>query len=100
MPVETQNVRGSDSVGDFVESTIAYHAPGAVRFTTGVRTYPEVGEDVAVLTQRFPDGLIPQNQHGSLNEIVSAFPTLERSLLDLGVLMYEGCQMQNTHFFR
>eukprot|EP00041_Stephanoeca_diplocostata_P028325 m.800507 g.800507 ORF g.800507 m.800507 type:complete len:823 (-) comp23355_c0_seq15:151-2619(-) len=99
-PVESNDLTGSDSIGEFKEAMVKYHAPGGVRFTTGVRTYQNLGEDIAVLTQHFPDGLVPQNQHGRLNEVVSAFPTFGDALLDLGVLMYEGCQLQNTHFFR
>ena len=47
-----------------------------------------------VLTQAFPSGLRSGNRDGKRDEIVSAFPTLALSDLDLGVLFYEGVQVR------
>ena len=69
---------------------------------TGIRTYDDAAAgDVAVLTQRFPGGLEPQNKHGKTGEIVSAFPSIGESLVDsLAVVWYEGVQLQNSRVFR
>ena len=61
-----------------------------------MRRYPDRGSNVVVLTQHFPSGLVPENQHGMTNEVVSGFPTLRRAHIDLGVLDFEGVQLQNT----
>ena len=90
---------GTDDIGEYAEASLAWTAGSAVRMVTGVRTYA-AQPDVAVPTQTFPLGLSPHNKEGSREEIVSAFPTLERTLLDLGVLFYAGVQLQNTQFFK
>ena len=90
---------GTDELGEYVEESLAWTADGATRMVTGVRTYSSQ-PDIAVLTQTFPRGLKPQNKNGSREEIVSAFPTLARTRLDLGVLFYAGVQLQNTQFFK
>eukprot|EP01047_Picozoa_sp_COSAG01_P027782 COSAG01_NODE_1845_length_9070_cov_16.651806_1_plen_809_part_00 len=92
---------GTDALGTYTEKSVAWAttAGTAPKIITGVRRYTGA-PDVALLTQHFPSGLEPQNRHGSTNEIVSAFPTLARTHLDLGVLMYEGVQLQNSRFFR
>jgi hypothetical protein len=92
---------GTDSIGTYTEASVDYvTAKGAKpKFVTGVRSYADA-PDVAVLTQYFPDGLSPMNKQGETTEIVSAFPTLKRSMLDLGVILYEGVQCQNSRFFR
>ena len=93
---------GKDSIGVFKEKSLGWSIHETqdqqVILQTGVRSY-ESYPDIKVLTQSFPGGLEPKNTHGQLDEIVSAFPTLARSHLDLGVLFYEGVQCQNTRFF-
>lgn len=62
---------------------------------TGVRRYA-ARENAVVLTQHFPRGLVPQNSHGETTEIVSAFPTFSEVHRDLGVVDYEGVQLQSS----
>jgi hypothetical protein len=70
-----------------------------MRMVTGVRTYP-ANSSVALLTQRFPDGLTPRSpRSSSTDEVASAFPTIARTEQDFGLLYYEGVQLQNTQFF-
>ena len=92
---------GTDSIGAFEEVSLAWSAQRGAPplLVTAVRAYA-AAPDVAVLTQQFPQGLSPGNKDGSTGEIVSAFPTLGRSHLDLGVVDYVGVQLQNSHFFR
>ena len=104
---------GTDSVGAFTETAIAYQASDGTSFATGVRAYASA-EDVAVLTQHFPDGLEPRatparDQAGKPGKpgkpgppgsaVASAFPTFAGSALDLGVLMYAGVQLQDTRYY-
>ena len=92
---------GTDSIGPYTEVALEWSIQqGATAVvTTGVRSYANV-PDAKVLTQTFPSGLTPKNREGRLDEIVSAFPTFGQNHVDLGVLMYEGVQCQNTRFFR
>ena len=93
---------GSDAIGLFVEESLAWSTTAGgdtPLFVTGVRTYATV-PDVYVATQHFPQGLLPGIVNGTDDEVVSAFPTLGRSHVDLGVVVYEGVQLQNTRTFR
>jgi|EP01049_Picozoa_sp_SAG25_P009197 hypothetical protein len=97
---------GTDELGPYTEHQVAWAyrelgPPPAPVFVTGVRSYA-AHPDIAVLTQSFPIGLQPKNTHGNTGEIVSAFPTwgVSSSQLDLGVLLYEGVQCQNSRFFK
>lgn len=91
---------GTDAVGAFDETTVTFATAGAdpVRFVAGLRTYA-AAPDVAVLVQRFPDGLTPGNNEGKVDEIVSAFPSLSAPAVDLGVVYYDGTQLQGTRHF-
>jgi hypothetical protein len=94
-------LEGTDAIGTYKEDALRWSLKrgGLPLIVTGVRRYA-ASPDTFVLTQHFPQGLRPGNVHGTTEEIVSAFPTLGRSHLDLGVLLYEGVQLQNTRFFR
>lgn len=97
-----ESTSGTDSIGVFTEKSLGWSIRGKQQqqtiLRTGVRSYASL-PDVQVLTQYFPAGLTPKNLHGQVDEIVSAFPTLARNHLDLGVLFFEGVQCQNTRFF-
>lgn len=64
----------------------------------GLRKYTGM-PDVLGLVQTFPAGLDPRNREGQRNEVVSAFPTFGSSTRDLGVLFYDGVQLQTTRYF-
>jgi hypothetical protein len=91
---------GTDAIGVYTEQSLAWSTKKGAEplLVTGVRSYTAM-PDVKVLTQSFPAGLKVSNHHRSTDEVISAFPTLKKSHLDLGVLFYEGVQCQNTHFF-
>lgn len=94
---------GTDAIGAYTEQALAWFTNSGMQakpiIWTGVRSYADMA-DVKVLTQSFPQGLKPKNKLGKKDEIVTAFPTLKQSHLDLGVLFFEGVQCQNTRFFR
>eukprot|EP00656_Telonema_subtile_P016604 TRINITY_DN18788_c0_g1_i1.p1 TRINITY_DN18788_c0_g1~~TRINITY_DN18788_c0_g1_i1.p1 ORF type:complete len:827 (-),score=144.59 TRINITY_DN18788_c0_g1_i1:62-2542(-) len=104
LPMHPQSVpplTGRDSIGEYRETSVAWSPADSSTslMVTGVRTY-ESAQDVVVLTQHFPQGLHPENSHGDPTEVVSGFPTLATSHQDLGGIMYEGVQLQNTRTFK
>ena len=91
---------GTDAVGQYSQSSITWNGQGDPTATmkVGLRKYASM-PDVVGLVQTFPEGLEPRNRDGLRNEVVSAFPTFGTSLRDLGVVFYEGVQLQNTRYF-
>eukprot|EP00051_Salpingoeca_urceolata_P007182 m.95352 g.95352 ORF g.95352 m.95352 type:complete len:789 (-) comp15151_c0_seq3:34-2400(-) len=87
---------GYDRLGNFSETYLMYKTTDAVpvRMDAGLRSYDQID----VFFQRFPNGLAPNNTHGQLNEIVSSFPTFEVAGANLGVVWYEGSQLQNVRY--
>ena len=91
--------KGTDAVGEYTEQTLNWSGGGgAAKMVVGLRSYSGMS-DVVSLVQRFPDGLEPQNNHGATNEVVSAFPTFGSSARDLGVLFFDGVQLQDSRYF-
>jgi hypothetical protein len=90
---------GSDVIGAYTEQSLAWSTKKGADpiMLTGVRSYAAM-PDVNVLTQSFPAGLNVGNHAGKTNEVATAFPTFEKSHLDLGVVFYEGVQVLSLLF--
>jgi hypothetical protein len=89
---------GTDAVGAYAQKSVQWTGAGDASMIVGVRTY--TGKpDVLGLVQSFPNGLEPRNNNGAFNEVVSAFPTFGSSARDLGVLFFDGVQLQDSRYF-
>ena len=91
---------GTDAVGKYTQKSVEWNGDGddTAQMVVGVRTY--AGKpDVLSLVQTFPKGLEPRNHQGTTHEVASAFPTFGSSARDLGVLFFDGVQLQDSRYF-
>ena len=91
---------GTDEIGAYgATTTLEWHTTAGTnkddvkRMYVTFRPYLLVG---VVVRQSFPDGLVPGNTQGELEDIVSSGFSLAKIREHLRVLIFQGVQLQNT----